>query len=46
MTKSADQGDELARVRRRDASVALADRKRVGQFQVPQRGDLGVFALE
>src|SRR6202022_2394642 len=42
----ADQGNELARPRRHDPLVTLADRKRVGQLQMPQRGDLGVVVFE
>jgi len=33
--KPADQGDEFAGARRRDARVALADRKSIAQFQMP-----------
>lgn len=44
--KSANKGDEFARARRGDAPVALADRKSVGQFQMPQRGDFGMLAFE
>ena len=44
--QAADQGNELARPRRHDPLVALADRKRVGQLQMPQRGDLGMVLFE
>jgi hypothetical protein len=44
--KLTDQGDELARARRGDTPVALAYRKRVGYFQVPQLGDFGGLVLE
>jgi hypothetical protein len=44
--KPHDQGDEFAGTRRRDAPIAFAEGESIGQFQMPQRGNLSVLVLK